>query len=389
MRLFDAEMQRMKKTFAGTRGHIRARAFCLVAVVAVLIAALWPFNPFPPNGARWLGGTSGLLFERAGLVVSRSPLKVATETSSCSLELLLQPARTDSVYTILAFYVPGRSRQFMVRQWTDGLLVTHDASVVNDQTGTIKFDVAHVFHPGRLVLVTISSGPNGTTVFLDGQLARSFLKFDISGSELSGEIVLGTSPTAYDPWQGTVRRFAIYPKKLTQADARRLYALWTKTSGPPSEVDDAIASYSLAEGSGHVVHNDVVGEPPLEIPLRFSVPHKYLLRPVTNEFKANWTYLTDVVINFLAFVPLGLIVCTYFMWTRTRWKAIVRTIIICGFLSFGIEVLQYFVPQRASGMTDIITNTLGAALGAALIQAGRFRGILSRMNLIPKAQWLP
>jgi VanZ like family len=375
----------MTEQFPYAGGRRRTRIFCLVAVGAVLIATLWPFNPFPPNGVTWLPGTSGLQFEKAGLVVSRTPLRVGTETPSCSLELLLRPVSTKSLYTILTFYEPSRPRQFMVRQWTDGLLVTHDASVENNKPNTIKFDVDHVFHPGRLVLVGISSGLNGTTVYLDGQIARSFRNFNISCSELSGEIVLGTSPTAYDPWPGTLRGFAIYPKELTPADALRHYAQWTNPSGRPPEIENAIARYTFAEGAGHEAHNEVADEPQLEIPLTFSVPHKDLLRPATKEFRATWTYVSDVLINIAAFVPLGLIVCAYLVWTRTRWKRIIMTTTVCGVLSFGIEVMQYYVPRRVSGTTDIITNTLGAALGAALAEASLFRGVLLRMKLIPGA----
>jgi len=51
-------------------------------------------------------------------------------------------------------------------------------------------------------------------------------------------------------------------------------------------------------------------------------------------------------------------------------------------LSFVIEVLQYYIPRRGSGMTDIITNTLGAALGAMLLQVGAVRRALEQMKLI-------
>jgi len=118
----------------------------------------------------------------------------------------------------------------------------------------------------------------------------------------------------------------------------------------------------------------------------FSVPHKDFLRSAHKEFKANWRYAKDVLVNIAGFVPLGLIVCAYLASTSNRWKAILITAIACGVLSFVIEVLQYYIPQRGSGTTDIITNTLGAALGGTLTQAGAGRHALERMKLIRRVQ---
>jgi VanZ family protein len=44
-------------------------------------------------------------------------------------------------------------------------------------------------------------------------------------------------------------------------------------------------------------------------------------------------------------------------------------------MSFVVEVLQAYIPRRVSGMTDIITNTLGAALGAFLARSAVVNGI--------------
>jgi len=116
----------------------------------------------------------------------------------------------------------------------------------------------------------------------------------------------------------------------------------------------------------------------------FSVPHKDMLQSAAKEFRANSTYVTDLLTNIAGFVPLGLIGSAYLSWTRSRWKAIVFATVACGMLSFVIEVLQYYIPRRGSGMTDIITNTLGAALGAMLLQVGAVRRALEHLKLIPR-----
>jgi len=363
----------------------RLRILCAGAIIAVLAATLWPFNPFPANGVRWIPGTNGIEFDGAGLVVSSGPLTVRANQAEefCTLELLLQPASVQSAYTILGFYTPHDPKHFLVRQWTDGLLVTHDAAVEHDKTRTIKFDVDHAFRPGRLVLVTISSGPNGTTVYLDGQPAESFPKFKIALSELSGQIVLGTSPVTYHPWHGEIRGLAVYAKQLTPGEAFRHYLGWTDPGEHPPDLDGAIARYAFTEAEGREVRNEIASGPNLEIPSNFSVPHKGFLLSPLEEFKADRNYAVDVMMNIAGFVPLGLVVCSYLTWTKSSWRAMLYAVIACGILSLVIEVLQYYIPRRSSGITDIITNTLGAALGAALARVSLTRLLLEKLQLIP------
>ena len=350
-------------------------------MTAVLVATLWPFDFFAQNGVTWLHGDRGLKFENHGLVVSNGYVQPAESqaTESYSLEFLVRPANWNAA-PILAFYY-GRPTCLIVGQSGERLIVTHDAAIQSDAPETRDFYADHIFRPGKLALVTISSGPNGTTVYLDGKTASSFPRFNLSRGDLSGQIVLGTSPTMYEPWVGELQGLAIYSKEVTAEDARRHYREWTNPSGV-HETDGVIARYGFAEGEGREVRDDVSSGPALKIPAIFSVPHKALLRSMTKEFHPSRRYAKDVVENIAGFVPLGLIACAYFSWTRSHWKAILRSTIACGSLSLVIETLQYYIPRRFSGTTDIMTNTLGAALGAALIHSDLVRQALKEMTLI-------
>ena len=259
--------------FSAIGGSKKAGFLSVAAILAVLIATLWPFDPFPRNGVRWLNGTNGLKFEEAGIVMSDEPLKLPgpSDQESYTLELLLRPARIRFSQTILAFYSPITGRGFLVKQSTDALQATYDPSVENDKTGTINFYLDHVFHRAELVFLAISSGHAGTTVYVDGQRDQSFPRFQITSRDLSGEMVLGTSPIVYQPWSGDIRGLAVYAKELTPAEESEHYLTWRYPSRHPrTDLEDAIARYTFTEGSGNEIHSEVISAPDLTVPVNRS-----------------------------------------------------------------------------------------------------------------------
>src|ERR1017187_10506320 len=154
----------------------RLGILCGIAIIAVLIATLWPFTFFLPNRVSWLSEINGIQFGGDGLVVSKAFLRAAGTESrkSCTLEVLLRPAGIKSVHTIMSFYVPNNPRQFLVRQWTDGLLVSHDIVDAEHKVKTAKFEVDHAFQTGKLLLLTMMSGPNGTVVYMNSARTHVF-----------------------------------------------------------------------------------------------------------------------------------------------------------------------------------------------------------------------
>ena len=358
---------------------------CGIAVMAILLATLWPFDPFPRNRVSWLRNGNGIRFGGPGLVLSHAPLRAdgAEAGNSCSLELLLRPASIDVSTTILSFYSPDNPQQFAVRQWTDGLLVTRDLVIAENKMKRTKFDVDHVVQPGKLVLLTITSGANGTVVYSNGSHAQAFSRFTIPQNVLSGQIIMGTSSVDYQPWRGEISGLAVYSKELTAAEVGRHYASWIgERGGDPADFDGIIARYAFTENSGDEIHNAVASAPSLDIPAYFRVPHKALLKSAAKEFEATRKYVIDILMNIAGFVPLGFIFCAYFLLGRTRGQAILYATLAGGILSLLIEVLQAYIPQRVSGTTDIITNTLGTLLGAMLARPDMVRAVLGKAKLI-------
>ncbi len=370
----------------------RIGILCVIAIFALLCATLWPFNPWPANQVTWLADSDGLRFGREGVVVSKTPLDPPQETpggQSCSIELLLRPANFERSDVILSFYLPRVSTHLLILQWRDLLMVTHDSKDAQGQIRQTLIGARHALQIGKLVLVTITSGPNGTVLYLNATPAQSSNRFTISPDELAGQLILGTTPVEHRQWMGEIHGLAIYAKQLAPAEVLSHYAAWTAhdplSHDPPNppETGAAIARYAFNERSGREVHSAVSPGPTLEIPASFDVPHKAILRSAFEEFDPSRHYLYDVLENVAGFIPLGAILCVYFSFTHPRSRAVLYATLMGGSLSLAIEVLQAFIPRRTSGMTDIITNTLGALIGSAITNPNLVRKILRTVRVLP------
>ncbi len=95
----------------------------------------------------------------------------------------------------------------------------------------------------------------------------------------------------------------------------------------------------------------------------------------------------DVVLNLLLFTPLG----TGLRWLGWSWR---RVVMLSASLSFTVEFLQYFVVAgRDASLSDLLTNTTGAAIAAAIApRIGRLLGpdrtLARRLFLGSVALWL-
>jgi VanZ family protein len=341
------------------------RAVCALVLLCILVAGLWPFHA-PRNEVRWLSLNDGILFGKYGSVVSAGSFKPDPQRSdsSWSLEIWLEPKRVHASGTILAFYQPERHvAPFALRQSLGDLELLRAGQKKLGQSG--KTYVDDIFSHQKPVLVAITSGPYGTTVFADGEPARKFENLKVSRRDLTGRLIIGNSPVTTDEWSGQLKGLAIYDRELTADEVAQHVANWTNSAQPEvTKSGDAVARYLFNEGAGRIVHNQVDSVTDLLIPERFFVLHEQFLERPWDEYRPDWNYWKDVGINVAGFLPLGFFFCAYFSQLSKIQHPAAVTIALGFAVSLTIEVLQAFLPTRDSGMTDLITNTLGTALGA-------------------------
>jgi hypothetical protein len=338
---------------------------CLAYLIVILIAGLWPFDPFPGNDVTWLQDRNGLRFGPAGIVISSANFQwpPAERTSDCSLELYLEPYTNLGSNSILTFYTPEAPQRLRIFEWRRSvLLVYRDVGSLHRE-----IDVEHAFRPGTPTLIAITSGLRGTLVYLNGKLAEASHGLSLSLSDLSGQMILGTSPVTDANWAGEVHGVAMYKRQLAPDEIARHFTAWMTAANPgTSQTEGAAALYTFRERSGRVVRDDLSSAPDLEIPRTFQIPHKPVLLAPWKDFEWTPSYFQDVVINIFGFAPFGFLLCAYFNSTRSLRWAVTASLGLGFVTSLTIEVLQVWLPTRFSSSTDVITNTIGTALGVLL-----------------------
>jgi VanZ family protein len=95
----------------------------------------------------------------------------------------------------------------------------------------------------------------------------------------------------------------------------------------------------------------------------------------------RWYQRFDMLANLLAYMPLGALLYTAAVRQRARPLAGLGLALAVGALgSYGLEVLQQFLPQRVPSALDWLLNSLGALAGAVLAAVLHASGALARLR---------
>lgn len=358
-------------------------------LLCILVAGLWPFHA-PRNQVSWLGEKNGLLFGKRGSIVTAGSFKAQgpQDQNSCSLEMWLKPSRVDKNGMILGFYWPeGRVVPFALRQYRKRLVIERGFQGRIDEKA-VKY-IADVFNTQKPVLVTITSSNAGTATYVDGTLVKKSPSFTFSNKDLVGQLVVGNAPSTGYSWSGQVKGLAVYDRDLSAVEVSQSFVHWTEGGQDSVKGENLVARYHFDEGYGNVVHNEVDSATDLLIPERFFVLHQQFLELPWDEFRPGWSYWKNIAINVVGFIPLGFVFSANFSRSQKSANSTAVTIVLGFAVSLTIEVLQAFLPSRDSGTTDLITNTLGTAIGIIAFNCRTVQHVLLDLDCIRPVEPAP
>jgi hypothetical protein len=244
------------------------------------------------------------------------------------------------------------------------------------------------------MVLTVTGRKDKTVVYVNGVPVKVSSGFGLVSGDLTGRLVLGSS-TIRDSWPGQITGLSVYDYSLTPSEAEAHFERWARGQSPVTYPEKApVALYLFDESTGSVVHDRMGSGNDLVIPARYYVLHPPFLSSPLGPFRSrwagwrSWSYWSDACLNVAGFVPLGFFFTVYFSlgWPIPRPR--VAVLVLGLTISVAIETAQHFLPTRDSGMNDVITNTLGTAVGVALYRPALIRTFLTRPLIAGLSPWL-
>ena len=95
----------------------------------------------------------------------------------------------------------------------------------------------------------------------------------------------------------------------------------------------------------------------------------------------------DLITNLLAYFPLGYLLGRALPGRLNGFAAVAWTTVLGTFLSAGIEVMQIFLPQRQSSLSDIVLNSISTLIGAFLAWGMGERTLLGGRLRALRREW--
>ena len=359
----------------------------VLMLLGILYFGLNPRGFYLSNNVTWIDNQNGIRFGKYGIAYTDSPFNSPASHSrtpnSLSIEIALKSdiSHHQGFEFLLVMHNGEDSKQLLIGKWRSWMIVMNGDDYENKKK-TKRIAVREALPPQKIRFVTITSGQEGTKVYLDGQLARAKkdLILKVPDGKTETRLVVGNSVYGRDSWTGDIYGLALYGYALTAKDVELHFNQWFRERNFAFAKEDAPQLlYMLNEKAGEKAFDRSGENHHLEIPSRMKILKRELLSAPWYRFKFNKSFLVDITINILGFIPFAFFLSATFV-SRGGFvekHSCLITVFICLVISLLIEITQAWMPSRSSQMLDVLLNTLGAWLGAMLYRLS--------LHLSPKA----
>ncbi len=353
---------------------------CLVGLsVAVLFGVLffglWPKDFNFSNDVTWITEQPGIRFSGYGIAYT-DPIKELSKGDdsgendfSVEIALKTESYHEDGFNFILALHNGEDSNQLLVAQWYSSIIVMNGDDYNHRRRAkriAVKLDAV----PPTIRFVTITTGKDGTRIYLDGQLKRTkrdlTLKIPDGGES---RLLLGNSVYGKHSWEGDVYGLAFYRYILTDQDVAMHFDNWVKHRNFLFAMKyKPFVLYLFDEKGDKRAFDHAGGNYDFEIPSRIQILDRKILSLTWEQLNFDSRFIRDIIINFAGFIPLGFVLIATFVNVGDFFKkhSVLITVVLCFTISLAIEILQAWIPSRSSDPLDLLLNTVGALSGVMI-----------------------
>jgi VanZ family protein len=329
------------------------------------------------NNVAWIDGQDGIRFGHYGIAYTDTAFPLISsnsESTGLSLELAIRPedSKDDRFKILLSIHAGNDSEQLLLGQWRSSLIVMNGDDYDGSKR-TPKIGVNNALPPQSNAFINITSGTNGTHVYVNGHLRASNgrLMLKIPNDKADAVLVLGNSPYGRHSWTGDIYGLAIYEIILNPQDSASHFDQWSQQHifSFPRNIDPKIF-YTFDDKSGSRAFDHGPKDHHLVIPYRMKILKKEILVAPWNESRLDRQLVQDMLMNLVGFIPPGFFFFALMIHLGDFYEkhGFLLTVCTCFIISFSIELAQAWIPSRSSQSLDLIFNTLGGFVGAIFYQ---------------------
>lgn len=349
-------------------------------LLITLAAGLDPRDYRFRNEVEWRTDPHGLRFGKYGRVHSSDWIPENTVESlnqngfSVEIASAATPDVPRSFGEIASFHSGSDRSQLIFGQWHESLIAMNgDDYSHRRREPRATADRSKL--PQGLAFWSVTTGPQGTRVYLNGNLVESQarLRLQIPAQPHPTRLIIGNSARANGSWPGTIQGFALHPGVLSRSQVSNHFALW-KSQGSLANATNTspVLLYLFNEDSGRRVPDHGSAGVHLVIPDRLVSLEPRVLTSMPAAKDLNRGLVQDILLNIFGFCPFG--------FTLARWigvrvprhlPRILWVVLASAAVSFLIEFTQAWMPSRDSSLLDFLLNVLGGFLGVLAHQCIR------------------